>query len=88
MERLISRNPGNSSMPPSTDDLPGRTPPERRPRRGGGRGPGKQPGAPGAYLAWREVPDKTEDLLPGQPIVHLAYALAGPPFAGATFANK
>ncbi len=56
LERLISRNSGNSSMPPSTDDLPGRKPPERRPRRGGGRGPGKQPGAPGAYLAWREVP--------------------------------
>jgi transposase len=51
-------------MPPSSDDLPGRTPPQRRPRRGGGRGPGKQPGAPGAYLAWREVPDKTEDLFP------------------------
>ncbi len=64
LERLISRNSGNSSMPPSTDDLPGRKPPERRPRRGGGRGPGKQPGAPGAYLAWREVPDKTEDLFP------------------------
>jgi hypothetical protein len=64
LERLISRNSGNSSMPPSSDDLPGRTPPQRRPRRGGGRGPGKQPGAPGAYLAWREVPDKTEDLFP------------------------
>jgi hypothetical protein len=75
-------------MPPSTDDLPGRTPPERRPRLGGDRGPGKQPGAPGAYLAWREVPDKTEDLLTGQPIVHLTYALAGPPFASATFAKK
>ena len=64
LERLISRNSGNSSMPPSTDDLPGRKPPERRPRRGGGRGPGKQPGAPGAYLAWREVPDMTQDLFP------------------------
>jgi hypothetical protein len=31
---------------------------------GGGRGPGKQPGAPGAYLAWREAPDKTQDLFP------------------------
>jgi transposase len=64
LERLISRNSGNSSMPPSTDDLPGRKPPERGPRRGGGRGPGKQTGAPGSYLAWREVPDKTEDLFP------------------------
>src|SRR5437870_10274389 len=57
LERLISRNSGNSSMPPSADDLPGRKPPERRQRRGGGRKPGKQPGAPGAFLAWREVPD-------------------------------
>jgi transposase len=64
LERLISRNSGNSSMAPSTDDLPGKKPPERKPRRGGGRGPGKQPGAPGAYLAWREHPDKTEDVFP------------------------
>ena len=46
-------------MPPSTDDLPGKKPPERKPRRGGGRRPGKQPGAPGAYLAWSDHPDKT-----------------------------
>ena len=65
LERLISRNSGNSSMPPSTDDLPGKKPPERRPRQGGmRRKPGKQPGAPGAYLAWNEDPDKTEDLFP------------------------
>jgi transposase len=64
LERLISRNSGNSSMPPSTDDLPGKKPPERGPRRGGGRKPGKQPGAPGAYLAWREVPDATVDHYP------------------------
>ena len=65
LERLISRNSGNSPVPPSTDDLPGKKPPERRPRRGGGRRPGKQPGAPGAYLAWRERPDETEDVFPG-----------------------
>ena len=35
LERLISRNSGNSSMPPSSDDLPGKKPPERRPRQGG-----------------------------------------------------
>ena len=64
LERLISRNSGNSSMPPSTDDLPGKKPPERNARRGGGRKPGKQPGAPGAYLAWREHPDETEDVFP------------------------
>jgi hypothetical protein len=64
LERLISRNSGNSSMPPSTDDLPGKKPLERKARRGGGRKPGKQPGAPGAYLARREHPDETEDVFP------------------------
>jgi hypothetical protein len=39
-------------MPPSTDDLPGKTPPEHGTRQGGmKRKPGKQPGAPGAHLA-------------------------------------
>jgi transposase len=64
LERLISRNSGNSSMPPSADDLPGRKPPERRARRGGGRKPGKQPGAPGAYLAWSQDPDTIVDHFP------------------------
>jgi len=59
LERLISRNSGNSSMPPSTDDQAGKKPPEREPRGRGGRKPGKQPGAPGAYLAWSDHPDKT-----------------------------
>ena len=66
LERLMSRNSGNSSMPPSSDDLPGKKPPERKPRRGGGkRKPGKQPGAPGAYLAWNDSPDKTVPHLEG-----------------------
>ena len=64
LERLLSRNSRNSSMPPSADDLPGKKPPPAKPRRGGGRKPGKQPGAPGAYLAWRERPDKTKDVFP------------------------
>lgn len=64
LERLISRNSGNSSMPPSTDDMPGKKLPERRPRRGGGRKPGKQPGSAGAYLAWNERPDTTADVFP------------------------
>jgi transposase len=62
LERLVSRNSGNSSMPPSTDDLPGRTPPAGKSTDGGGgakRRRGKQPGAPGAYLAWRDDPDET-----------------------------
>jgi len=64
LERLISRNSGNSSMPPSTDDLPGKKPPERKPRCGCGRKPGKQPGSAGAYLAWNDRPDKTADVFP------------------------
>lgn len=60
LERLVSRNSGNSSMPPSADDLPGRKPPREKLRRGvGKRSPGKQPGAPGSHLAWSENPDET-----------------------------
>jgi transposase len=60
LERLASRNSGNSSMPPSADDLPGHAPPPARPQRGGGgRRPGKQPGAPGSHLAWSASPDDT-----------------------------
>jgi transposase len=60
LERLASRNSGNSSMPPSADDLPGRTPPQRKFSHGDGkRKPGKQPGAPGSHLAWSEHPDDT-----------------------------
>lgn len=65
-ERAGSRNSGNSSMPPSSDDLPGRTPP-RKQRRAAERAEekrrGKQPGSPGASMAW-EVPDRTEDHYP------------------------
>jgi transposase len=58
LERLASRNSGNSSMPPSADDLPGRTPPPAKAKRATGRRkPGKQPGAPGSHLAWSENPD-------------------------------
>jgi transposase len=66
LERLISRNSGNSSMPPSGDDQPGKTPPPPRPGRDRGkkRKPGKQPGAPGAYLVWNDHPDRTENLFP------------------------
>jgi len=57
LERALSRNSGNSSMPPSSDDLPGRKAPTRRAGKGGKQG--KQRGAPGSGLAWREVPDQT-----------------------------
>ncbi len=60
LERLVSRNSGNSGMPPSADDLPGRKPPRAKPQRGGPkRKPGGQPGQPGSHLAWSDDPDET-----------------------------
>jgi hypothetical protein len=65
VEHLLSRNSGNSSMPPSRDDDPGKTPPPARKRRGGPKRPkGKQPGAPGANLAWVDRPDDQQDRFP------------------------
>jgi hypothetical protein len=65
-ERSGSRNSGNSSLPPSSDDLPGRRPP-RKQRRAAERAEkkkrGKQPGSPGASMTW-EVPDRTQDHYP------------------------
>ena len=64
-ERAASRNSGNSSMPPSSDDLPGRIPP-RKQRPAAERAEkkrGKQQGSPGASMTW-EVPDRTEDHYP------------------------
>jgi transposase len=66
--RAASRNSGNSSMPPSADDLPGRMPPARRERRAAERAekkrkPGKQPGPPGAAMRW-EKPDEVVDHFP------------------------
>jgi transposase len=60
LERLVWRNSGNSSFPPSMDAQPGRARPKPRPRRraDGSRGQGKQPGAPGAHLAWSASPDE------------------------------
>ena len=61
VERLVSRNSANSSMPPSKDGEPGRTVPDepvkKRPADGEGRKRGKQRGAAGANLAWRADPD-------------------------------
>ena len=68
LERAQSRNSGNSSMPPSGDDAPGRKPP-RKQRRAAQREAekkrkrGKQPGAPGAAMCWAE-PDDTRDHYP------------------------
>jgi transposase len=45
LRRRLGRNSGNSSMPPSADDLPGKVPPGREARgKGSGRRRGKQPG--------------------------------------------
>jgi len=88
LERLISRNSGNSSMPPSTDDLPGKKPPEGRARRsGGGRKPGKRPGAPGAHLAWSEHPDKTVEVFPGGGCER-GLGLAGAPDLGVAYSRQ
>jgi transposase len=55
-------------MPPSADDLPGRKSPDSRRAGGGGkRRPGKQPGAPGAHLAWNQDPDERVPLFPQGP---------------------
>jgi transposase len=69
--RAVSRNSGNSSMPPSSDDLPGRRPPARKERCAAGRADrkrnrGKQPGAPGAAMRW-EKPDEVIDHFPAGP---------------------
>lgn len=82
LEHLLSRNSGNSSMPPSTDDGPGKTPPAAKRRRGGPKRPkGKQPGAPGANLAWVERPDDQQDRFP-QGAASAARIWARPPTLG------
>jgi transposase len=63
LERVVSRNSGNSSLPPSSDDvLPGRGRTKGGRRGGGaaGRRRGKQPGAEGRWLPWADVPDETK----------------------------
>ena len=67
LDHLLSRNSGNSSLPPSKDDEPGRTPPPVKPKRQSGgpkRKPGKQPGAQGANLAWVDEPNHQVDRYP------------------------
>jgi transposase len=68
LEYLLSRNSSNSSMPPSKDDDPGKTPPAEKPKPCAGGGPkrkrGKQPGESGANLAWVTRPDGQIDRFP------------------------
>ena len=47
LERLLSRNSGNSGMPPSADDLPGKTAPARSRSAGTGEKGNRTPAAPG-----------------------------------------
>jgi transposase len=68
LERAVSRNSGNSSMPPSGDDTPGRKAPRKKRRQeerdaAKKRGRGKQPGTPGTAMTWT-VPDDTFDYYP------------------------
>ena len=70
--RAASRNSGNSSMPPSADDLPGRRTPARKERRAAERAEkkrsrGKQPGTPGAAMRWRRprTPDIGRSFMQG-----------------------
>lgn len=71
LERARSRNSGNSSLPPSSDDRPGQGLP-RKQRRAAERDAAKkrkrggQPGSPGASMSW-EVPDRAEDHYPEGP---------------------
>jgi transposase len=83
LKRQVSRNSGNSSMPPSADDQPGRQQPKRRAKPGGGRSRGKQPGAPGTALSWSDAPDKVEPLHPAE-CGSCGNGLAGAAEAGVT----
>jgi transposase len=65
LERLVTRNSGNSSMQPSADGAPGRRAPKVKPKHGGGgRKRGKQPGAAGSNLAWLDDPGECKDRFP------------------------
>ena len=64
LEHLLSRNSGNSSMPPSLDDKPGGRPPKGKDRATPKRARGKQKGAPGTNLSWSDRPDDHRDRFP------------------------
>jgi transposase len=76
LERLVSRNSGNSSFPPSMDAQPGRKRPRPRRKADGSRSQGKQPGAPGSHLAWSASPDERVRWFP-QGSCRCGAALAG-----------
>ena len=67
LERQVSRNSSNSSMPPSSDDLLGRSKPAPRRTKNSGRKRGKQKGAKGNAMPWVAVPD---EWVPHRPTGH------------------
>ena len=83
LRRLLTRNSGNSSMAPSSDDLPGRTKPLDKPARPTGRRRGKQRGAPGSGLERVADPDHLENAYPntccgcGQALDERLHEMAG-----------
>lgn len=75
LEHLLSRNSGNSSMPPSKDDGPGkpapRVSPHPRSRRVGAQESGRgasSPGPPGSHLGFTDNPDDRRDRFPQGPV--------------------
>lgn len=64
LEHLLSRNSGNSSMPPSLDDKPGGTPPKGKGRATPKRAKGKQKDAPGVNLSWSDAPEDRKNRFP------------------------
>ena len=55
----LGRNSGNSSMAPSADDLPGRTPPPAKPKRAGRAQAGQAAGRAGIAPGLVGDPDET-----------------------------
>ena len=64
LERMQSRNSGNSSMPPSGDDALGRKKPAAKPARSKGGKRGKRRGSPGAAVAPVADPDRRVPMFP------------------------
>jgi transposase len=73
LERRLSRNSGNSSLPPSSDRFDR---PQQKAKPESGRRRGRQPGAPGAALSLVEDPDRIVDHRP-QICAHCAADLSG-----------
>lgn len=61
LERRLSRNSGNSNMPPSSDAF---TKPARPAREGSERRRGRRPGTPGSGLALVDDPDEVLNVFP------------------------